>query len=155
MRKITYFTCNYDVFDLEGWMVGEAVTAISTIVQTSRWEHHPKLSSNVAVLNQLRISILKQLIHLFNRALPRDCHVSRQPRLPRNDRLIAALHQTRRSAIATKEAYKCRLYTYLAVGGEVLPRGDIFLLHRLFQTRRRGCVQTKTSERAARLGNFV
>ena len=27
-----------------------------------------------------------------------------------------------------------------------MPRGDIFLLHRPFQTRRRGCVQTKTSE---------
>ena len=113
-------------FDLEGRVVGEAVTAINTIVQTSRWEHHPKLSSNVAVLNQLRISILKQLFHLFfDRTLPRDCHVSRQPRLPRNDRLIAALHQTRRSAIATKEDYKCRLYTYLAVGGEVLPHSDI------------------------------
>ena len=35
-------------------------------------------------------------------------------------------------------------YTCIAVGGEVLPHSDIFLLHRLFQTRSRGGVQTKT-----------
>ena len=90
--QIIYCPFTIKSINLEGWAVGEAVTAISTIVQTSRWEHHTKLSSNVAVLNQLRISILKQLIHLFNRALPRDCHVSRQPQLPRNDNLIASLH---------------------------------------------------------------
>ena len=47
-------------------------------------------------------------------------------------------------------------------GDELLPRGDIFLLHRLFQTRRRGSVQTKTfrkgseaSSRAERWRGYV
>ena len=45
---------------------------------------------------------------------------------------------------------------------ELLPRGDIFLLHRLFQARSRGSVQTKTfrkdseaSSRAARRRGYV
>ena len=36
------------------------------------------------------------------------------------------------------------IYIYAFV--TVLPRGDSFLLHRPFQARSRGCVQTKTSE---------
>ena len=39
----------------------------------------------------------------------------------------------------------------LCVHGVALPHGDIFLLHRPFQARSRGCVQTKTSE-GGRLG---
>ncbi len=46
--------------------------------------------------------------------------------------------------------------------GKVLPRGDIFLLHRLFQARSRGSVQTKTfrksseaSSRAKRRHGYV
>ena len=38
---------------------------------------------------------------------------------------------------------------------KVLSDCDIYILRRPFQVRRRGGVQTKTSERAARLGNFV
>ena len=54
------------------------------------------------------------------------------------------LQPTRRSSVALIGANSPCLYTSIAVRGEVLYCGDIFLLHRLFQARSRGSVQTKT-----------
>ena len=56
------------------------------------------------------------------------------------------LQLTRRSSVVLIGANSPCLYTSIAVRGEVLYCGDIFLISRLFQAWSRGGAKTKTSE---------